>query len=366
MAEQYEHYYAVIMAGGGGTRLWPISRKAHPKQVMKLDRERTLFQIAVDRLEGLFQPEQIFVVTVQEQADQLKKICPQIPEENFLIEPFPKGTASVVGLAAAVLGHRDANATMAVLTADHFIYNVSQFQNVLKSAYELSQEDWMVTLGIEPSYPSTGYGYIQRGEKIGNYDGMEVYTVKRFTEKPPARIAEEYVSGGQHFWNSGMFIWRTEAISGEIARQMPDLSSILNDIRDLLSEPEWNIKITDLWGKIHSQTIDYGIMEHAEKVAVIPASDLGWSDVGAWSSLYDVVEPDNDGNIIRHPDHIGLDTKNTIVFSNNSDRLIVSIGVEDLIIVEDEDVLLVCSREKAQDVREVVKRLRSENRENYL
>jgi mannose-1-phosphate guanylyltransferase len=366
MTEHYENYYAVIMAGGGGTRLWPISRRSHPKQMMELEKDRSLFQIAVDRLEGLFPPERIFVVTVEDQAVGLKKICPQIPRENFLIEPFPKGTASVVGLAAIVLEHIRKDATMVILTADHFIENVSGFQHVLRAGFEVSQANQLVTLGIEPTFASTGYGYIQRGEFFGNFQGLDVYSVNQFTEKPRLEVAEKYIQGGNHFWNSGMFIWRTEEILKEFVCQMPDLYSILLEIKTHLAEEGWNDDITEFWSKIHPQTIDYGIMEHAQDVVVIPAGNLGWNDVGAWDSLHEVLQRDREGNIIHHPNHIGLETKNTIIFSKESERLIVTIGINDLVIIETEDALLICPREEVQRVKEIVNQLKEEKREKYL
>lgn len=366
MNESYSHYYAVIMAGGGGTRLWPVSRRDHPKQVMHFDKERTLFEIAVDRLDGMFPPERILVVTVDEQAKQLMKICPQIPQKNFLIEPFPRGTASVVGLSAIFLQALDEQATMVILTADHFIENVPEFQELLKSAFAASQENRLVTLGIEPTFPSTGYGYIQRGELLGQYRNKEVFVVERFTEKPELDVAQSYLEEGKHDWNSGMFIWKTDVILDEFSRQMPDLNDVLLEIQKILPDPAWNDKITDLWGKIRPQTIDYGIMENARDVAVIPAKGLGWSDLGSWDSLYDILPADEEGNIIHHPDHIGLDTKNTILFSQNSPRLVVTIGLEDLIIIETEDALLVCPRERAQEVKEVVNLLKKQKREKYI
>ncbi|MCE5207408.1 MAG: NTP transferase domain-containing protein [Chloroflexi bacterium] len=366
MDDALDNYYAVIMAGGGGTRLWPLSRQNRPKQVLELIDNRSLFNIAVDRLEGLFPPDRIFVVTVREQAEQLIKLCPSIPAGNYLIEPFPRGTASVVGLAAIALQDKNRNAVMAVLTADHYIEDVSKFQKALKAGYQLSQQDYLVTLGIEPTFPSTGYGYIQRGEPIGDFEGLNTYRAVRFKEKPVLQDAQRFIAMGDHDWNSGMFIWKTSDILKEINRQMPDLSHILDEICMKIERPDWNQDITGVWGKIKPQTIDYGIMENAQNVAVIPVSDLGWNDVGSWDSLYDVLPADNDGNIIRHENFIGLDTKNSIVLSDETGRLIVTIGVENLILIDAGDALLVCSREKVQDVKEIVKKLKTDSRNQYL
>ncbi len=366
MSEPLKHFYAVIMAGGGGTRLWPLSRQSRPKQVLDLVDGRSMFNIAVDRLEGLFPHDHIYVVTVQDQADQLMQLCPTIPAENYLIEPFPRGTASVVGLAAIVLQHKDPNAVMAVLTADHFIEDVARFQQVLRSAYQLSLQDYLVTLGITPTFPSTGYGYIHRGEALGEQEGFKTYRALKFKEKPALPDAERFLESQDHDWNSGMFIWKTANILEEINRQMPELAGILSDIQKMLNDADWNQHIYELWGKITPQSIDYGIMEHAQNMAVIPVADMGWNDVGAWDSLYDVLQPDQNGNIIRHDNFIGLESKNVVVLSRESGRLIVTIGVEDLILVDTGDALLVCSREKAQNVKDVVNRLKAEGRQQYL
>ena len=203
-----KHTYAVIMAGGGGTRLWPVSRKEKPKQLLPLLGKETLFQSTVARLEKLFPPEQILVVTVAEQAREMREQVPSIPEENYLIEPAPRGTASVVALAAAVLKKRDPQAVMAMQTADHHIRNQDLFQYLLRTAFDVAAKGYLVTLGITPTFPSTGYGYIQQGEPLkGNYK-YPVYTVKRFKEKPDEATAQQLLRSGDHSWNSGMFVWR--------------------------------------------------------------------------------------------------------------------------------------------------------------
>jgi len=366
MSNPQDNFYAVIMAGGGGTRLWPLSRQNCPKQMLELQEGKSLFNMAVERLEGLFACDHIYVVTVAEQARQLMQLCPHIPAENYLIEPFPRGTASVVGLAATVLQHKNPEAVMAVLTADHFIENVARFQGALGSAYQLAQRNDLVTLGIQPSFPATGYGYIQRGEPIGEIAGFQAYRAAKFKEKPTLQEAFSFLQRGDHDWNSGMFIWKTSVILDEMKRQMPALTEILAEIRALLPNPDWNDRISGAWGKISPQSIDYGVMEHAQNVAVIPVDNLGWNDVGSWDSFFDVLPADNDGNIIRHENHIGLDTRGTLVVSRDTRRLIATIGVEDLIVVDTGDTLLICSREKAQQVKEIVSKLKRDSREQYL
>jgi mannose-1-phosphate guanylyltransferase len=354
-----ENYYSVIMAGGGGTRLWPLSRQAKPKQMLQLIDERSLFQVAVQRLEDLFPPERILIVTVADQAAELQQQAPEIPEENYLIEPMPRGTASVVGLAGIALRHRDPNAIMAVLTSDHFIGNVDGFLQLLRAAEQVAIDGYLVTLGIEPTSPSTAYGYIQQGDLIGPYHGLSVYHALRFKEKPDEAQAVSLLASGDHAWNSGMFVWKVDQILGEFARQMPQLHDRLENISRSWGMLDQEKVLHQEWSEIIPETIDYGIMEGARKVAVIPAGDLDWNDVGSWDSLFEVLPANETGNIIMGGQHIGLDTSDSLIYQNDENRLVVTIGIENLVIVDTGDVLLVCHKGDAQKVRQVVSRLRT-------
>ena len=362
----YENFYAVIMAGGGGTRLWPLSRKSRPKQMLAIGQERSLFQVAVDRLQGVFTPDRIYIVTVEEQAAGLKKQCPEIPSDNFLLETMPRGTASVVGYAATVLSKRDPDAVMAVLTADHIIGNLKLFQQILTSAYQVAGEDYLVTLGVTPTYPATGYGYTRRGDLVGKYQEMDVFQVQEFTEKPALPEAERMFTSGEYAWNSGMFFWRTEIILNEISIQMKDLSSRLKEIEAAWGTPEQEKVIRRVWPEIKPETIDFGIMENAGKVAVIPAADLEWNDVGSWEALFDVLPADGDGNISRGGEHISRDTSGTLIFTSDNPRTVVTIGAQNLIIVDTGDILLVCDRDRAQEVRQIVKQLDKDGRSELI
>ncbi len=354
------------MAGGGGTRLWPLSRKEKPKQLLPLLGTETLFQSTVERLEALFPPEKILIVTVAEQAREMQKQVPSIPADNYLIEPAPRGTASVVALAAAVLQKRDSQAMMTIQTADHHIRNKDLFNHLINSAFDVADKDYLVTLGITPTFPSTGYGYIQQGEPLSGDYKYPVYTVKRFKEKPDEVTAQQLLQSGDHSWNSGMFVWKADAILVEIKKQMPELFKVVNAISFAWDTPKRNAVIQEHWSGLKSQTIDYGIMEHAEKVAVLPAGGLGWSDVGAWDSLFEVLIPDADGNIAVNAEHIEIDSHNTLVYSANGQRLMVTIGLDNVVVVDSGDVLLVCKADQAQRVRDVVERLKQNHQERYL
>jgi len=364
--EGMQDYFAVIMAGGGGTRLWPLSRQARPKQMLRLGGDRTLFQQSVDRLAGLFTPERILVVTTREQATALQAQVPDIPAENYLLEPLPRGTASVVGLAATVLAQTNLQAVMAVLTADHFIENVPQFQRLLKAGYGVAREGHLVTLGIKPTYPATGYGYIQRGELLGQQDGLPYYRVMRFKEKPDEATARAMLAEGGFDWNSGMFIWQVDHILKEFERWMPDLAEALHQIGRAWNTDAREQVLQNLWPSIKPETIDYGIMERAERVAVLPAEELGWNDVGSWESLFEVLPLDESGNLILAEETLCLDTRRTLLLSEGSHRLIATIGLEDLVVVDTGDVILICKRSEAQRVRELVKILNQRGEIRYL
>ena len=358
-----EHYYALIMAGGSGTRLWPLSRQARPKQALRLVGDRTMFQLSVERLAPLFAPERIFVVTAAEQVGTLLQQAPQLPGGNFIVEPLQRGTASAIGLAALYLRRRDPEATMAVLTADQYISDTATYRNVLAAAYEAAQRGHLVTLGIQPTFPSTGYGYIERGEALTVVNDLTAYRVAAFREKPDAATAECFVADGLHTWNSGMFIWRVDRILAEMQKQLPRFYDQLMQIDAAMGTDRAAWVLSYVWPRVAAQTIDYGIMEGADDVAVIPA-DMGWSDIGSWATLLDILPGDQDGNVVIDTDHMAVDTSNTLVYGNN--RLVATIGVSCLVVVDTDDVLLICPHDRAQDVKRIVEQLRKNGETQYL
>lgn len=359
-------FYAVIMAGGGGTRLWPLSRQKSPKQVLPIFGEQSLFQIALNRLQGLICTENTYVVTTRDLHQILAPSAPQLSQAQYLLEPLPRGTASVVGLAATVLSLQNPNAVMAVLTADHIIQNVQLFQQYLEQAYQLAQSGVLVTLGIQPTFPSTGYGYIETGEKLPGAAETHAFQVERFVEKPDLTNATRMTESGNFLWNSGMFIWRVDAILREFEQWMPELYTKLMDIKASWNTNERVETLAAIWPSIHPETIDYGIMEKAKQVVVIPAVDLNWNDVGSWSSLTDVLEPNVGSNLVLARKSIQLGTTNAIVYEDQPEKLVALIGTEDLIVIDTKDALLVCKKEDAQRIKEIVQRIKDQHLEEYL
>ncbi len=358
-----EHYYALIMAGGGGTRLWPLSRTDRPKQLLKLLGEHSMFELAVDRLKLLFPPERILVVTSAAYAGQLRAQRPELPEENFILEPEPRNTAPAIGLAAVSIHRRDPEATMACVTADHFIGNERRFRDLLAAGAEIAVQGYLVTLGIQPTFASTGYGYIQRGEALGQAGDFPFYRAVRFKEKPKEPEALAMLADGLHSWNSGMFVWRVERVLQEFARLMPDLRQVLAEIE---AAPE---ALEKAWGRAPRQSIDYGIMEGAAAagaVAVIPAEGLNWSDIGTWDALLAVLPPDAAGNVVVGAEHLAIDSSGLLIHASRSQpRLVATIGLSDLVVIDTPDALLVCPRERVQEVRAVVDALKK-GRTEYL
>jgi mannose-1-phosphate guanylyltransferase len=339
-----------------------LSRRSRPKQALELIGQRTMFQHAVDRIAPIFPPERILVVTSAEHVNQLQAQAPDLPAQSFIVEPLGRGTAPAIGLGAVHIQRRDPEGSMVVLTADHYIRRVERFRRLLLAADQVTRGDHLVTLGIEPDFPSTGYGYIKQGEQLSTVNGFPTFRVERFTEKPDGETAERMVASGRYAWNSGMFIWRVERIMAEFERQMPQFFEQLQEVETALGTPEADATLRHIWPQVTKETIDYGIMEGAEDVVVIPA-DIGWSDVGSWSSMHDIADADDQGNVVVGQ-HLGVDTQDTIIYG--SERLIATIGLEGMVVVETDDAVLVCPQEREQEVREIVRRLREQGREELL
>lgn len=359
------NYYALILAGGGGTRLWPVSRKDKPKQMLSLIHDHTLFQMAIQRLLPLFPAERVFVVTGEQYCDAMHEDAPEIPLINFVTEPTGRDNGPAVALALAHIYHRDPDAIVAMVTADHHIADEERFRGALQAAYELAATDKIVTLGIQPSYAATGFGYIQRGTKQSSYNGFDAYRALKFTEKPSLLTAERLVASRQYSWNSGMFIWSAQRGLLEFTQQQPVISDVIAQLTPHIGHSTYANVLAEQWPRMPKISIDYAIMEHVSDMIVIPVS-IGWSDVGSWASVFDILEKDGLDNCIRGKladKYIPLHSNRVFV---KSDRLVVAIGVQDLIVIETEDVLMICHRDHAQGVKDVVQELTINGYKEYL
>ncbi len=355
--------YAVILAGGSGKRLWPLSRRECPKQLLDItSQQRTLLRETYSRLEPLVPPEAIYVVTAEQYLGSTKEHLPSLPEANIIREPQGRGSAPAIGLAAVHVKHRNPEAVMACLPADHHITQPEKFRQVLSLAEQVALEGHLVTLGMEPDHPHTGYGYIEIGEQLMERGGHTVHRVERFTEKPDEATAKRFVEGGQHFWNSGMFIWKAATILEEMEKHLPRLHACLTEVERVLGTEDEVVVLERTWPDVEKETIDFGVMEKADDVVVIP-TEIGWTDVGDWATLTALLPRDGDGNVVVGH-HLGLKTKNSLIHSPR--RLVATVGIEDLIIVDTEDAILVCPRDRAQDVKALVERLEEEGWQECL
>ena len=339
---------AVIMSGGRGTRFWPASRSKKPKQFLRITGRKTLLQQTFDRLLPLLSRQDIFFVCSPEYARIVHRQIPDLADEQLILEPASRNTAPCIGLAAQYLAKHFPDEVMAVLPADHVIGDIDTFHRALEAAESLAREDWLVTFGIEPTRPATGYGYIEREADLGVFSDFQAYSVRRFTEKPDLETAREYVQGRQHYWNSGMFVWRTSLILEEIAASQPDLSSVLQQISHSEEDPG---RASRLFAGLSSLSIDYAVMEHSRRVAVMPVR-LQWDDVGNWRSLFDHLPGDQEGNH-SNTDLVPVDTQNCLAYSREG-KLIALLGVEDLVVVDTKDALLVCDRKRTQEVKQLL------------
>lgn len=360
-----DQLYAVIMAGGVGSRLWPRSRTAVPKQFLDLLGPRTMLQETVARIEPLIPLARILVVVSEDHADLVRAQVPELPMENIVVEPGPRGTAPCIGLAAVVLEGRDPSATMAIFPSDHRIADAPGFRQALAAAAQLAEDDYLVTLGVRPSYPHTGLGYIQRGASLGPIDGLQTYRVQRFTEKPDAATARQFVDSGEYYWNAGIFVWRTATILSTMAELVPRLHAELQTVTEAWDSPRCAEVLATAWERVPQTTIDYAIMEKATREAVVPV-DIGWDDVGDWSALSGLVEADEDGNLVHGAGRpLLLDTADTYVHTA-AGRLVAAVGLEGFVVVDTPDALLICPKEEAQAVREVVQQLKAEGLQEFL
>ena len=355
----------VILAGGSGTRLWPRSRQAYPKQFLDFTGQGTMLQETYRRLTPLAPPQRILVVTNAQYVDIARRQLPDLPASHVIGEPLPRGTAAAVGLGAALAGHIQPDAIMASVHADHLILKPQAFRDALAAAAEVAERGSLVTLGIKPTFAHTGLGYVEQGEPLPAAADHPVFRVVRFVEKPDQPTADRFLADGRHSWNSGLFAWRVDRIMSEFARHMPELFAGLSEIAAALGTNDADATVQRVFPTLPHQTIDYGIMERADDIAVLPV-DIGWTDIGSWATLLEVLESDDRGNVIRGRGLAATpDTRDTLIYTA-TDRLVATVGVENLVIIDTEDAVLVCPRERAEGVREIVDQLKETGNSDYL
>ncbi len=356
-------FYAVILAGGVGTRFWPLSRKERPKQFLPIISEKTMIEETVERLAPLIRPDRIYTIANSEQSRSIRKIFPGIPDANFLVEPQGRNTAPSLILATAHVYLQDPGAVVAVLPADHLITDVPLFLKKLEAgAQAADKRGVIVTFGIPPTFPSTGYGYIQFSpEESRKIRAENFYSVREFKEKPNVTQAKAFLEAGNHFWNSGMFLWKAGTLARKLQKYAPDWYVYWEKILRALQAKN-AAEVAAIFEEIPSTSIDYALMEKARGVLMCEGN-FGWSDVGAWSSLFDIWPKDPEGNALRAESML-LDAENCLVYSR--DKLTALVGVKDLIVVDTPDALLICRKDQDQKVKDIVGRLRKDRKDEYL
>jgi mannose-1-phosphate guanylyltransferase len=357
--------YAVIMAGGSGTRFWPASRVERPKQLLALgiDPDESLLHATVRRLAPLILPKDVFIATGKHLADSTAHAVPDVPVAQILAEPIPRNTAPCIGWAAATIARRDPDAIICVLPSDQCIGDENAFREVVARAIESAKNGFITTIGIVPTRPETGYGYIEVGDDLAN----GVKKIARFVEKPDRAHAESYLAGKKHLWNAGMFFFRAKTMLEAIATHLPDLAKGLASIDEAASKGVEAKTLDEIFPKMPSVSIDNGVMEKADKLAVVPG-DFGWNDVGSWQSAWELAAQDANGNALPATG-IAIDARGNLVrdmTTRASKRVIALLGVSDLVVVDTEDALLVMPRERAQDVRAIVDALKANGQKGYF
>jgi mannose-1-phosphate guanylyltransferase len=358
--------HAIVMAGGSGTRFWPASRAALPKQLLPLAGERTLLEDTVARLEGLVPPERVLVVTSSRLLDAARRQLPQVPDAGLVGEPCKRDTAPCIGLAALLVSRHDPDATMAVMPSDHVITPATNFQNAIRQAAALvdAAPGRLVTFGIRPTYPAESFGYIQQGAALAGAPGAApAHTVARFREKPPAQVAAEYLAAGNYLWNAGIFVWKAATILAALRERQPECLAHLERIAAAWDGPDREAVFAREFAAIKGISIDYAVLEHATDVVVIEAP-FTWDDLGGWSAVARQRGVDAEGNTIVGR-HLGIESVRTIVHAAG-DHLVVTMGLEDMLVVHTPDATLVADRAREEAVRKVVAELEKRGWQEYL
>ena len=355
------NYYGLILAGGRGTRFWPRSRKRNPKQVLTVDQERSLIQGTVDRLAPLIPPERLWILTNDFVRDEIVRQLPEIPPNQVIAEPAQRNTAAAIGLAAHILQSIDPEAIFGVFPADHVIAKPKRYLNLLKPAFKAAKKGSIAVLGVAPRWPETGYGYIQfpKGTRPG---GSGTVKVQKFREKPKLPKAKKFVKAGNFYWNAGMFFWKASTVLNALRLHLPKTATLLSSL-PAFGHADFAAQLAEVFPRCENISIDYAVMQHAKNVVGVPCDDFGWSDVGSWDAVYDLLPRDKNANAARSELLCADSTGNYI---DCGKKIVALLGVKDLIIVDTPDALLVADRRRAQQVGDIVKLLEENNREELL
>jgi len=338
------------LTGGSGTRLWPLSTPAFPKQFLPLPNGRSMIQESLARIEPVVSPEHAWVVTGRSMAALVHEHLPSMPASHILGEPVGRNTSAAIAWAATTIAREDAQAIMMVVTADHVIRNIEAFNQALRLASKLAEQGHLVTLGIRPTAPETGFGYIRYAEPLAEGFDHQAFRGERFVEKPSLATAKAYVQDGHYVWNSGMFIWKVETILKELRSSLPEMAKRIDQIVDAMGTAQEQAVLNELWPTLQSISIDYGVLEKTKNLAVIPV-DLGWNDVGNWQQ-YGALFTANEGGIRGVGHHHQLGSSNIFVY-NNTPREVLTIGLEDVVVIEMEDKTVICHVDSVQRVKEL-------------
>jgi mannose-1-phosphate guanylyltransferase len=355
--------YFVIMAGGRGTRFWPRSRTRLPKQLLNIIGPKTILEQTIDRLLPITDWEHIFVVTEISQAEAVKTLLKELPESHLIVEPLGKNTAPCIGLAALILGRIDPQATMVILPSDHYIAREEAYRDTLLAAAQAARKGpYLITLGITPTFPETGYGYLEEGREVMKIRTYPVREVKAFHEKPEKSKAEIMIQSGRFFWNSGMFVWTVSTILNQMSRLTPEMYQEIKKLDAFWGQSDWEEALRRAYEAMENVSIDYAVMERADQVLMLEG-DFGWNDVGSWEAVYQLEDKDEKANCLKGPVLV-LDSWGCLVHSPQ--KTVALIGMKDLVVVDTADALLICPRERAQEVKKIVQLLEDQGKVELL
>ncbi len=358
-----ENLYTLIMAGGAGTRFWPRSKTAKPKQYLNMFGNDSLLQSTIKRFATFTETDKIYIVSGKSQTEVLEEQTPMLPKENLIYEPVGKNTLPCIGLAAMFAERENPDGIMVVSPSDHLIENNELFKETVLAAAKIADEkNGIVTLGIKPTYPATGFGYVQTAEDISGNEKIKQFKVERFVEKPNEVTAKEYLKKGGFYWNSGLFIFKVSVFIDSIKQFAPDLYNDLRKIQADFGTPSYEQTLDTIYRAVKSISVDYGIMEHAKNIYLVEGN-FDWNDLGSWESVYLTDKKDKNGNA-GSGESIFLDSKNSYIYSESG--LIALVGLDDVIVVQDGNTTLVCKRENAENVKKIVERLKDDNKTQYL